>query len=296
MRKAALMRIRRHIPHTAGTAERLTDFLRAVTVDPVVVWAPKRNWAAVSSLVAALHAVPFRAAPFRAALHREPVKQLRLLHGAAVALYPALSSQRAPGPQVRKVFLNLLLALYNTAKRYDDCIDDDERSSLPVGPDGAVVHATREQMASAPEAATFHVSEFQKAWLERPASEEQFKTVYGARAIKGEDFLASGQWVPSYPTVRPLPNVLAAAADVDDKPECNHKMGQENQFTGGTFEGTCTCAHPKTIAVIVLEGSEGQRMPAEFIAQRMPHPPDFVFYDFSCASLKTNLCRLPLLA
>lgn len=79
-------------------------------------------------------------------------------------------------------------------------------------------------------------------------------------------------------------------------PNCNHKMGTENVFTGGTFSGACTCTHPKTIAVIVLEGSEGQRMPVEFVAQRMLRPPDRIFYDFSCASLKTALCRLPLLA
>lgn len=296
MRKAALLRIRRRIPHTVGTAERLTDFLRAVTVDPVVVWAPKKDWTAVSSLVDALRTEPFSAARFRDSLRSEPVKELRLLHGAAVALYPSLCSRRAPGPQVREVFLNLLLSLFTTARRYDEYIAEDERASLPVDDSGQIVHATREDMAAAPATATFHVAEYHKAWLESASTPEQFKSVYGSRADKCDDFLASGQWAPSFPSVRPLPGFLAAAADIDDRPGCNHKMGVENQFTGGTFAGSCTCEHPKTVAVVVLEGSEGQRMPAEFIAQRMPHPPDRIFYDFSCASLKTSLCRLPLLA
>lgn len=37
-------------------------------------------------------------------------------------------------------------------------------------------------------------------------------------------------------------------------------------------------------------------MPIEFVAQRMATPPDGVFYDFSCASLKNALARLPFYA
>ena len=47
---------------------------------------------------------------------------------------------------------------------------------------------------------------------------------------------------------------------------------------------------------MVLEGSESQRMPIEFVAQRMPRFPERIFYDFACAALKMALCRLPFVA
>jgi len=73
-------------------------------------------------------------------------------------------------------------------------------------------------------------------------------------------------------------------------------MGVANRWTGGTFCAVCTCPHPKTVGVVVLEGSESQRMPIEFVAQRMPSMPDRIFYDFACATLKLALCRLPFIA
>jgi len=33
-------------------------------------------------------------------------------------------------------------------------------------------------------------------------------------------------------------------------------MRTANRFTGGTFSDSCTCTHPKTVGVVVLEGSE----------------------------------------
>lgn len=67
-------------------------------------------------------------------------------------------------------------------------------------------------------------------------------------------------------------------------------------FTGGTFSASCTYSNPKTIGVVLLEGSEGQRMPIEFMAQRMATMPESIFYDFACAALKTALARLHFFA
>lgn len=83
---AALLRVRRHIPTTAGTAALLADFLCAVTVDPDVVRDPRKNWTAVSAWEAALGATPFRIVAIRSALGIDDVKELRLLHGAGVVL------------------------------------------------------------------------------------------------------------------------------------------------------------------------------------------------------------------
>lgn len=103
-------------------------------------------------------------------------------------------------------------------------------------------------------------------------------------------------WAPSLPIVRPIPTFDGDAAAATDEPDCSHLMGRENKYTGGTFGAFCTCAHPKCIGMVVLDGSEGQRMPIGFIVQRFVTLPDVVVYDFSCATLKTALCRLPSVA
>lgn len=131
-RTAALLRVRPHIPTTAGTAALLADFLCAVTVDPVVVWAPRKNSTAVSAWEAALGATPFRIVAIRSALGIDDVMEVRLLHGAWVVLYNSLRSSRSPGPGVRDVLLNLFVALYCTGLRYDAYIEDDARANLRV--------------------------------------------------------------------------------------------------------------------------------------------------------------------
>lgn len=291
-RDGALLRVIPGIPSTAATTSRLVDFLRAVVVDPVVVWAPGGDWAGVSALVQALVADKFDKRALQLAINLPQVKELRLLHGAVSALFPVLCTQ----PRVRDIFSNLLLALCETIQRYLKFVDDDAAACLMSTSDGRVLCATAEEMAAADPSASFHPIEYAKEWLEKPASVERFKEVYAQQADNAEDFLLTGQWAPSLPQVRPIPDFLKVAGGPDDVPECNHIMGQENQFTGGTFAGSCTCAHPKTVGVVVLDGSEGQRMPIEFIAQRMPTLPRNVVYDFSCASLKTALARLPLMA
>lgn len=62
------------------------------------------------------------------------------------------------------------------------------------------------------------------------------------------------------------------------------------------FQYTLRWLDAEILGVVVLDGSEGQRMPIEFVAQRMRTMPDQVIYDFSCVSLKTSLARLPYFA
>lgn len=290
-RDGALMRIIPAIPSTAATTAHLVDFVRAVVVDPVVVWAPGGNWEGVHALVTALAAEPFDQSALAAASKGENVKSQRLLHGAVAALYPVLCSQ----PRVRDLFTNLLLAICETNERYLAFVKADAVEKLPAAGDQLLV-ATVEEMAANGETKVYHPVEYTKRWLDVAASVERFRAVYGRRAEAALDFLRSGQWAPSFPIVRPIPDFLAIRGVAEDLPECNHLMGEENQFTGGTFSASCTCSHPKTIGVVVLDGSEGQRMPIEFVAQRMPTMPDRVIYDFSCASLKTSLARLPYFA
>lgn len=288
-RDGALMRIIPAIPSTAATTSQLIDFVRAVVVDPVVVWAPSGNWAGVHTLVKALAAEPFEQSALAEASRSTVVKDQRLLHGAVTALYPVLCSQ----PRVRDLLVNLLLAICETNQRYLDFVNADAAKKLPVV-DGQVMAATAEEMAANGTTKAYHPFEYTKRWLEVPASVERFQDVYGTRVDGANLFLRTGQWAPSFPPLRAIPDFLALAGAPVDNPECNHIMGEENMFTGGTFSASCTCSHPKTIGVVVLDGSEGQRMPIELIAQRMPTMPDWVVYDFACATLKTALSRLPV--
>lgn len=240
----------------------------------------------------ALSADPFVPSALQEAMRIKLVEDMRLLHGAVGALYPVMCAQ----PRVRDVFVNLLVALCETNERYEGFVAADTDTSLERCVDGQVVITCAERMAAADESGAFHPLECAKSWLEPPASAERFLSMYGQRTLDASDFLLSGQWAASFPPVRAVPDFLAVGGSPDDVPECNYIMGQENQFTGGTFSASCTCPHPKTIGVVVLDGSEGQRMPIEFVAQRMQTWPSAVVYDFSCASLKTALARLPYLA
>jgi len=58
----------------------------------------------------------------------------------------------------------------------------------------------------------------------------------------------------------------------------------------------CTCSHFECIGVMVLTGSEGQRMPLGFLVQRFVQMPETIIYDFCCATIKTALVRLPFVA
>lgn len=129
-----------------------------------------------------------------------------------------------------------------------------------------------------------------------PASVERFRAVYGSAAQDCEDVFRTGVWAPSLPTVRPVPSFVGDAATPADDPDCTHEMGKEKAFTGGTFGAFCTCRHPKCLGVIVPDGSESQRMPIEFSAQRCVTLPRQIVYGFPCAALKTTMCLLPFLA
>lgn len=291
-RHRALLRLIPSIPSTATTTSQVVEFARAVVVDPVVVWAPGGNWAGVPALVEALSADPFVPSALHEVMRIKLVKDMRLLHGAVGALYPVMCAQA----RVRDVFFNLLVALCETNERYEGFVAADTDTSLERCVDGQVVITCAERMAAADESVAFHPLECAKSWLEPPASAERFMSMYGQRTLDASDFLLSGQWAASFPPVRAVPDFLAVGGSPDDVPECNYIMGQENQFTGGMFSASCTCPRPKTIGVVVLDGSEGQRMPIEFAAQRMQTWPSAMVYDFSCASLKTALARLPYLA
>jgi len=295
-----LFRLRPSIPTTAAATLKVVDFVRAVTVDPYVVWAPDGDWGAINALVNVLSSDGFTSKKLAAVLDRSDVCELRLLRAAVACLGPGL--ERDAG--LRPVLADLLTALKETAAAYDAFVVANQVSQ-PGGDDGMppgdgdqppVDDFTKEQMASAHPLECFTPAQYTATWMNTPASVASYKAAYGISDESPEDFLASGVWAPNFPVLRPIPLFYGTAQAATDEPDCNHLMGRENKYTGGTFGAFCTCTHPKCIGVVVLDGSEGQRMPIEFITQRCATLPSQVVYDFSCATLKTALCRLPLVA
>jgi len=295
-----LFRLQPSIPTTAAATLKVVDFVRAVTVDPFVVWAPDGDWSAIDALINVLSSDGFTSTKLAAVLDRADVCELRLLRAAVACLGPGL--ERDAG--LRPVLADLLSALKDTAAAYDSFVAANQVSQ-PGGDDGMapgdgdqppIDNFTKAQMASAHPLECFTPAQYTATWIDTPASVASFKAAYGITDESPEDFLSSGVWAPNFPVLRPIPLFYGTAQAATDEPDCNHLMGKENKYTGGTFGAFCTCTHPKCIGVVVLDGSEGQRMPIEFIAQRCATLPSQVVYDFACATLKTALCRLPFVA
>lgn len=298
-----LFRLRPEIPTTAAATLKIVDFARALTVDPYMVWAPNDNWGAADAIHGVLVHQEFSADKLVTALEREDVCNLRLLRGAVACLGPAFVDDQS----LRVVFADLLTALKGTADSYQEFVDAVCAEPAPGGvagadsgagdqvPRHAIPSISKAQMACAPDMETFTPQQFAETWLKVPASAQSYRDAYGI-SEETEDYLQSGVWAPSFPVVRPMPVFFGDAAAATDEPECTHLMGQENRYTGGTFGAFCTCSHPKCVGVVVLDGSEGQRMPIEFIVQRCRRLPHKVVYDFSCATLKSGLCRMPFIA
>jgi len=187
-RGSALLRPKPAIRVTAGSGERLVDFVRVVAVDPVVVRAPGGDWTAVGAVVWALTAEPFRRVVLREAVRSAAVKELRLFHGAMVSLHPCLWMQ----PRVRVVMMNLLTALCATHERYRNYVDQSALDELPRDELIEVLMATWEKMAAAP-SATFHPAEFTAAKFRGDVSWEAFLATYGERAVAMRNYPLSGQ-------------------------------------------------------------------------------------------------------
>ena len=304
-----LFRLHPGIPTTAAATLKVVDFVRAVTVDPFVVWAPDGDWGAIDAIVDVSSSAAFTSANLAAVLDRSDVCELRLLRAAVACLGPGL--ERDAG--LRAVLADLLRSIQVTAASYDSYVtasqdfhpewddgaaaaDNQHRDDQSDDDQQPVAAFSKEQMASAHPQECFTPAQYAETWIEKPVSVSSFNAAYGITDGAPEDFLATGVWAPSFPILRPIPLFSGSAQEATDEPECNHLMGRENKYTGGTFGAFCTCAQPKCIGVVVLDGSEGQRMPIEFILQRCATLPSQVVYDFSCATLKTALCRMPYVA
>lgn len=290
-------------PGTVSSALKVVDFVRAVTVDPFTAWAPRDNWSGVGAVFDSLLDEEFNVENLLGVVDRADVTELRLLSGAVAYLSPALCAD----PVKRHTLAELLLALIETRGDYDDFVDDAQASD---GPTSMQTHSTgsvddsesddedytKEAMVLAHHEHAFTPRQFEATWLVPPATPASYAAAHGIPVGEREDFLKTGVWAPGLPMLRSLPGFVGASSAQTDAPDCQHDMGKQQSHTGGTFGGFCTCSHPKCLGVVVLDESESQRMPIEFVIQRFATLPDVIVYDFACATLKTSLVRLPLVA
>lgn len=278
-----------HVPSTAASALKVIEFVRAVVVDPVVVWAPQGSWVAVDKLVAVLRSESFSLPSLAAVLRLPLVAEQRLLRGAVACLGPGLVTN----PHLRVLLADVLSGLKRRVAEYDKWVGDADGTAAV---EGNALDALRGAMAAAHPLHTFSHRDYTGGWLLPPASVMTYRSVYGEYTDQWDDYLRTGIWAPGLPVLRPMPGFSGAATVNTDLPSCRHDMGKENTHTGGTVGVFCGCAHPKCIGVMVLTGSESQRMPLEFVAQRFVKMPSTIVYDFACATLKSALVRLPYLA
>lgn len=291
--------LRQGIPGTAASALKVMDFLRAVVVDPFTVWAPGGNWSAIEAVFFCLLDDDFTVDKLSGVLGLQDVSELRLLQGAVACLGPALCAD----PSSRLVFAQLFLAIMETREHYDDFVaaaqapeDDQSMETSSTSSDDEEEVFTKRAMAVAHPQHTFTPRQFEDTWLNRPATADAYAEAYGLPIGQPEDFLKTGVWAPGLPKLRALPGFVGGSSAQTDAPNCQHEMGKQQSHTGGTFGGFCTCSHPKCLGVVVLDKSESQRMPIEFVVERFATLPDIIVYDFACATQKTALVRLPLVA
>lgn len=278
-----------HIPGTAGSTLKILEFVRAILVDPVFVWAPQGSWAAVDVMLEALNAPEFSVDFLAAALSLPPVNDQRLLRGAVACLGPGLDAH----PKLRRLLARLLAGIKTREAEYEKFVAS---SGQPAALDERGTDALREETAAAHPQHNLSREQFTSAWLLPPATVAAYRAVYCEYRDQWDDYLQTGMWAPGFPVTRPMPGFSGAATAFTDLPDRSHEMGKENLQTGGTVGVFCTCSHPKSLGVTVLSGSESQRMPRELVVQRFVMMPVNIIYDFACATLKTALVRLPHLA
>jgi len=278
-----------HVPGTAASMLKVLEFVRAVTVDPVFLWAPQGSWAAVDAVLAVLLANCFSVAAFAAVLRLPEVKEQRWLRGAVACLGPGLEAD----PETRRLLEAVPKTLQRRVVEYDKWVGD-EGGFMAL--DSAAVDALRYEMAAAYPLQMFSHKAYTGGWLLPPATVVSYRSVYGEHTDQWDDYLRTGIWEPDLPVLRPMPSFSGAATANTDLPDCNHLMGSGKTHSGGLVGAFYTCSHPKCLGIFVLTGAESQRMPLEFVAQRFVRIPLTIISDFACATLKSAHVRLPWIA
>lgn len=286
----AQSRVRLHprIPCTVNGAAKIIEFVRALCAEPVLVWCANGDWGAIEALVHVLDGANWTEDALQRVLKDRRVSEQRVLRGAIACLAPALLSSSDIRSSLRKV----LLAVRRSFRQYLRYVKDE---SDPAN--GAENLLTRSQVAGPDFTRALTPAEFDSLWMAPRISLSELARVYGAKLVASlRDYHQSGVFCPALPLLRPGIFFVDGGRLTEEDSLCEKDFGSAAGWTAGTFGVFCCCSHPMCIAVIMMDGHEGPRMPLDFIISRLPALPTNVIYDFACGYVKSAICRSPRVA
>lgn len=274
-------------PTTINAAPKVVSFVRALCAETVFPWSTRGDWSAVQLLLRTLQDSNWSEEALEVTLRDPRVRELRLLRGAVACLVPAMVAL----PRARQALREVLAAVVDTAGRYDRFIRADGAGHI----DGEAP-LTRQHIADGSCVRSISPSEYEDLWLQ-PMLPSSLKDAYGAELVrKASDYHRSGIFCPLLPPLRPGLDFKSGGRRTEEDSTCEKDYGCADGWTPGSFGVFCCCSHPKCVAVIMMDGHEGPRMPLEFVVSRLPTLPTSIIYDFACGTHKAAACRVPQVA
>lgn len=273
------------IPSTVNGAANIVEFVRALCAQTVFVWSSNGKWDAIEALVSALADDNWSERALEAALNQKAVCELRVLRRAVASLVPALVELQP----VRCALRDVLSAVLSTKVKYGHFLQGDSPDSIEED-----VPLTQTTAADPQLGRSITPTEYDSLWLSPPVNVSSLSHIYGAeRVSRATDYHSSGVFCPLLPPIRPGFQFEKGGALSQEDSLCEKDYGSAAEWSSGTFGVFCCCAHPKCIAVIMMDGHEGPRMPLDFICSRLPTMPKTVIYDFACGTHRAATCRVP---
>lgn len=285
---ASKVRLHASIPSTVNGAAKIIEFVRALCAEPVFVWCQQGDWGAVDALANVLDDPNWTEQALQAVLQDRRVREQRVLRGAVACLAPALLSSDRSRRALRKVLIATRAAFrrYLRFVKNDADVDDEEDPPL-----------SRVKVASPEFTRALTPAEYDALWLAPRISVSELAKVYGADLVASlGDYHQSGVYSPALPLLRPGFSFVDGGRLTEEDSLCEKDFLSAAGWTAGTFGVFCCCSHPMCVAVIMMDGHEGPRMPLDFLVSRLPSLPSNVIYDFACGYLKSAICRTPRVA
>lgn len=282
------VRLLSSVPCTVNGAAKIIEFVRALCAEPVFVWSANGDWGAVKALTHVLDEANWSEQGVQGVLQDARVREQRVLRGAIACLAPGLLASA----DIRLALRNVLLAVNRSFRRYVRYIKDAAESGSDSG-----ATLTRLQVADAAFNRPLTPSEFDDLWMAHRIPLSELPRVYGAETVdKFRDYHQSGVFCPALPLLRPGIQFVDGGKLTEEDSLCEKDFGSAAGWTAGTFGVFCCCSHPICIAVVMMDGHEGPRMPLDFIVSRLPVLPKNIIYDFACGFVKSAVCRSPRVA
>lgn len=274
-------------PTTINAAPKVVSFVRALCAETVFPWCTSGDWGAVQLLMRTLDDGGWSEDALEVTLRDPRVRELRVLRGAVACLVPAMVAL----PHVRRSLQAVLGAVVDTAVRYNRFIQADRAAVVEGDPP-----LTRMAVADGHTGRSISPTEFEDLWLQ-PLLPSSLRAAYGdERVDAASDYHQSGVFCPLLPPLRPGLDFVNNGRRTEEDSTCEKGYGCADGWTPGSFGVFCCCSHPKCVAVIMMDGHEGPRMPLDFIVSRLPSLPSSVIYDFACGTHKAAACRVPRVA